>query len=183
MPHLGIHRVTSHIVSPLPLGVVGVVLSALVMSACGGGADVAVTPYDRERDHYSAASDRVAFVVTCINEAGFSVSVYQDLSIRVDLPEEQMAALGRAEDICWAEAEARYPAAPPPTAEELYDLNLEAAACLEALGYPIPEPPTKDTWLDAYPGDVLWYPHSYVPNVGEETWLRINRACPQPGTR
>lgn len=153
-----------------------------VLAACGPGSDDGGTPYDLERQHYEAASERVAFVVNCVNDAGFSVSVYQDLSILVEVPEEQMEAFGQAEEVCWDEAETRYPAAPSPSPEELYDLNVAAAACLEAEGFAIPVPPTRESWVDAYP-KVLWYPHAYVPDVGEDAWVRINRVCPQPGTR
>jgi hypothetical protein len=163
----------------------GLIASAglVVLIACGQGGATSTTPYDLERGHYAAAVDRVATVVNCLNGEGFSASVYQDLSVKIDVPEEQMGAFAAVEDACWQAADERYPAAPPPTAEQLYDLYLEAAACLEAEGYPIPEPPTRDSWVDAYPGRVLWHPHSFVPNVGEETWLRLNRVCPQPGVR
>jgi len=155
----------------------------LVTSACGPSAHDGEGRYDLERRHYEAAADRVAFVAECLNEGGFSVSVYQDLSLAVNVPPEQLEAMAPVEDACWQEAESRYPPAPPPTEGELYDLYLEAAICLEAEGYEIPEAPTRETWTDAYPDEVFWFPHAFVPNVSESAWLRINRTCPQPGVR
>jgi len=154
-----------------------------VLAACGPGGGDGETPYDLERLYYEAAIDRTAFVAECLTERGFSVSVYGGMSLQYNVPAEQLEVMAPVEDDCWQEAEARYPYAPPPTEDELYDLYLEAARCLEEEGFPIPSPPTRESWTDAYPEENVWAPHAFVPNLGKAAWFRINRTCPQPGIR
>lgn len=79
---------------------------------------------------------------------------------------------------------------PPPQAPELtdaflrglYQLFVEQAACLAENGYPIPDPPSRDSWVESYGGD-SWNPLGEVDRLYSADWDAAARLCPQPDPR
>lgn len=112
----------------------------------------------------------------------------RDQGLRVDESGEQPeieaadgqleAALAACEAILGPE-----PAVAPATDEEitsLYEQSLEAAACIEALGYSISAPPSLEEYIESYRlsfesggGPPPWNPHSQVQ-------ADVEQSCPQP---
>ncbi|AEI13386.1 hypothetical protein [Cellulomonas gilvus] len=91
-----------------------------------------------------------------------------------------------------------YPAPHEPTADELgvqYDAEQDVAACLEHLGFDIPEPPSREAWVEALisgredgASAEVWSPYGELARMVEddpgnaELAGRIERAevqCPQ----
>ncbi|QDO87042.1 MULTISPECIES: hypothetical protein [Ornithinimicrobium] len=82
-------------------------------------------------------------------------------------------------------------AGPLPTYQPLSDaeirayfaLNLEVAACLEAEGITVPEPPSEDVFVEAHRAAAVgtnvetWNPHAAVP---PDQGPRMLEKCPEP---
>ncbi|MDX1658510.1 MAG: hypothetical protein R3343_06800 [Nitriliruptorales bacterium] len=64
---------------------------------------------------------------------------------------------------------------------EIYEYMLALRECLIAEGYDIPEPPSKQVWIDThYDPDLAWKIWSFVPDAGnpEYSWEHIEVRCP-----
>lgn len=113
-----------------------------------------------------------------MREAGWSPEENaQGLLFRV--PPEQQEALDRATAQC--EESIGIPEPRPLAADELrelYALNLETQACLEAEGFELPDPPTLGAFLE---DQNLWVPYiNVIEQVNEyDAWIRLNEVCPQ----
>ncbi|MFH1331205.1 MAG: hypothetical protein ABIJ48_11205 [Actinomycetota bacterium] len=99
---------------------------------------------------------------------------------RVPIAESQVEAFRQASDQCLVES-GLLTGEPiqPPSAEYLsayYDFLLELAECVEAQGYPVPSPPSRETFVES--GGAIWHPYERV-GAGEEDFLRLEEACPQ----
>ena len=57
----------------------------------------------------------------------------------------------------------------------VYDFWLDQAECLRGLGYSVPDPPSRESFVENYPV-VDWVPYRFVPN-GEIP--RAEKTCPQ----
>lgn len=103
-----------------------------------------------------------------VDESGENPEIYGDDA-------QIQAALTACEQIVGPE-----PVPAPPTDEEitnLYEQSLQAAACLEGLGYTISEPPSLEEFIESVRlagqgGPPQWSPHGEVQGGLEQ--------CPQP---
>lgn len=118
--------------------------------------------------------------LSCLVDTGIEVTSQPDGGYQIDpggLSEAAFEEVGRQ---C-QEQTGPYPTPAPITAEEasgLYDLNLEAVQCLERQGVSVPEPPSRDQYIDAllesYETNVApWTPYDGVGSAYEDQ-------CPQP---
>gem|GEM_PF-1551715 len=170
--------------SPLAL----LVVSALVIAACAGGEDRA-TDISVETASTTSFSmdDGEAFRETaqqifaeCMAERGFDVISTPDGGSEVNPPPGQEKAASAAGETC-AEEVRRLAPPRPLDADELrrfYELQIEVAACLERLGFQIPEPPSFERFAESQGG--AWIPYTFLPSMNQDEWYLVNEACPQP---
>jgi hypothetical protein len=114
----------------------------------------------------------------CLNEAGYDVKVYDDGSVGISLPNDQMPELDAASSGC--SQRFGYDAVSTLTDEQMPDLYAETVAtveCLEEHGYPVPDVPSEQAFIDGTP----FMAYGEVPTtvVGEK-WDRLQLECPQP---
>ena len=129
-------------------------------------------------------------MVDCLIAEGMHAKLGTDGGIESFAPTGQAMAMDVARYVC----NVKYPTDPalnlPPTEAELaylYDyFALVLNPCLQAEGYEVTEPPSRQVFLDTYGTADMWSPYRWVkPDGGQDEWERINRACPQgpPGFR
>ena len=121
-------------------------------------------------------------MATCLTEAGFAATV-QDGGLSTTAPDGQELPFGLAAYTC----SAQYPVNPREmmklSADQvryIYDYYTRVAIpCLENLGYTdLPEPPSKQSFIDSYPG--TWDPYGTVSEQSDgDEWAEANRLCPQ----
>lgn len=114
----------------------------------------------------------------CLNEAGYDVKVYDDGSVGISLPDDQMPAFDAASSDC--SGRFGYDAVPTLTDEQMSDVYAETVAtveCLEKRGYPVPDVPSEQAFIDGTP--FIAYGEVPATVVGEE-WDKLQRECPQP---
>jgi hypothetical protein len=114
----------------------------------------------------------------CLLEAGYEVETYEDGTIGIDLPEDQMPGYDRATSVCADDL--GYSDLPQLTEDErrdLYQDTLSLVQCLEERGYEIEGVPSEQAFVDG----TEFVPYEQVPTsvVGEE-WQKLNQECPQP---
>jgi hypothetical protein len=137
------------------------------------------------------ASDVVsadANMVQCMADKGWEVQLDNDggWSTTVGVPDEQLEQFDADVDDCRATFGLDQP--PPPLtqqeAEELYDLLTGAVAdCVRNLGYTVPEPPSRQAYVELLTGGGLadWHPH-YVPEAEASfaVYQEVRAECPVP---
>lgn len=119
-------------------------------------------------------------VMACMRDAGYEVTPLGDGSYEINVgseSEDAFAAADRIEAAC-GDAVGPYPTPAPITPDEasaLYDANLEAKQCLESQGVVVSEPPSRETFIEAYLGMTVapWSPYD---GVGSS----YDAVCPQP---
>lgn len=57
---------------------------------------------------------------------------------------------------------------------DVFDFWLGQAECFRGLGFSIPDPPSRDTFIETYPV-VDWVPHRFVPEAQLQSALKT---CP-----
>jgi hypothetical protein len=119
----------------------------------------------------------------CLRELGWEVDIDWDGGILADstkIPMAQLEQYRTDERACleqaWAALEVD-----AHEREELYSKELATRECLISEGHDIPEPPSKQVYLDTY-DDGLWMAWSYVDvrELNEDQYRALNLACPQP---
>lgn len=123
----------------------------------------------------------------CLQDAGYAVEKMQDGGVsfaRVTIQDQDFHVARYA-------CEAQFPPEPhtllPPSDADLEStytyLTGPLTDCLEARGFPVPEPPSLDTFIDqqrSAASRVTWSPYAEVSQyVPQDEWLRLNEACPQ----
>jgi hypothetical protein len=70
-------------------------------------------------------------------------------------------------------------------AREPYALLLTSAACLREAGFEPSEPPSEQTWIDAYFVGVPWNPYAdlVVADIDSVEYAAYFEACPVPSVR
>jgi len=114
----------------------------------------------------------------CLKEAGFDATAYDDGSVGISLPEEQMPAYDAATAACTERLGYDQPAKlTEGQMADLYQKTLDLVDCLENQGFRIIDVPTEQTFIDGTP----FVPYEQVPMsvVGDE-WNNLIEACPQP---
>lgn len=62
-----------------------------------------------------------------------------------------------------------------------YEALVETKACLEGLGYDIPEPPSPEAFLDQWRSETgPWHPYESLGLLGPTEFAAVEEACPQP---
>lgn len=119
----------------------------------------------------------------CLATEGFKRRSLEDGTWVVELAPEQRDRYVAAVRRCAEEVGLVTPGEPAPLSEEqlrsLYDGYLEVSSCLSELGYPVPQAPSVDSFVDA--GGSGWTPWDMIlDRVDEEERKRITRECPHP---
>lgn len=120
----------------------------------------------------------------CLSAEGF-VAVAEGGGLSSDAPDGQELPYAIAYYVCSVE----YPIDPRvmvPLVEDqiryLYDYYTTVMTpCLEAEGYEVPEPPSRQTFVSTYGQPGSWAPYTLVAEAvtSQEEWDRIKRLCTQ----
>lgn len=132
-----------------------------------------------QAEFWSAYADWQVAYVECARSYGADAEIIDGNSIRNPVAEGRETADGL--DAACVQDVGPVPEAPPASAALLvgmYEGYVEQAACLEAAGYTVSEPPSRAAWVEGYGadswnplGDVLATTGSAIQAVGE---------CPEP---
>lgn len=125
--------------------------------------------------------------VGCLAELGFAATAVDGAGIEyAKVPPSQADALKAAIYTCEAKYSLHpYYQLPNLTAalSKLYDWYVNVSVpCLEAAGYDVSEPPSKDAWLAvASSGGAYWAPYADIPitATGPAERAELERSCPQ----
>lgn len=124
-------------------------------------------------------------VVQCIQDPGFAAEVIPtgDGVSFADIPADQNALAVRAEETCRAGHGVREFTSADYTDEVrglIYDYQLALRQCLIVAGYDIPEPPSREYYIENYFTDP-WVPYAWVPDaaVMDIAPDAISYHCPQ----
>jgi hypothetical protein len=92
----------------------------------------------------------------------------------------QPEALAEAFDECVHRAYAALPPVPSADADyyaHYYDFLLELKACVETAGYEVPEPPSRDSFVESEGAN--WHPYQNMDRLGDAALAALERTCPQ----
>lgn len=162
------------------LGVnVGLAL-VLVASGCTGESEPTASPAP-ERGYEE-------LMVSCLDEAGWEVRVAANGALEnvVGIPDGQQEHYFEAMEKCDAEHAIPVPALTADDAGAFHDALVEQAECLEALGYTMPQAPSREAAIDSMTGDSivdpLWDPTGELVAQAEGAGeiAEAQRACPEP---
>ncbi len=159
--------------SVVSLLLVGATIATGCSASRGTQADTTVPSAQLEQD-------AARLYASCMAERGYVVELDGRGGSRFDIPAGQEAGATAADEVCSAKASAVLGPPRVPTAEELldrYEFLLEMKTCLEAEGYDISEPPSRDSFVDATGAN--WYPFAEIAPTDEAEWSRLNERCPQ----
>jgi hypothetical protein len=134
-----------------------------------------------------AAEQRPAEMVRCMTDKGWHVEVRDGGWGDVDgVPEAQVDQWDADADACRTELghDTGPPVITPEEAGEMYDLLVEVAECVRDLGYHVPEPPSRQSFVEdlvEYPIP-SWHPYDVVYDraSGAGDIRRVEAACPIP---
>lgn len=127
-------------------------------------------------------------MVECLSEHGFGATALADGGVRyADVPQDQSEALSRAAAECrlryWPDPRQSTSTVPREPAQELYDyLVNEVAACVGGQKYSVPDPPSKEVWVEAKArGEDTWSPYDGViaSRPDPDEWDALVATCPQ----
>lgn len=115
----------------------------------------------------------------CLKDSGFEAGS-DGYSYWVDHTEEQTEALREATWVCLGKYPLKASYYQPFTDEQLAELwhyqTTDLVACIEARGYPVPQPPSMETFIAQWrAGGQRWHPATDVP--GEQSFS-VSGACP-----
>ncbi len=119
----------------------------------------------------------------CLRDLGWEVDIDWDGGIIAGsdtIPAAQVDQYFTDEQTCLDQAWAVF-AVDGPEKARLYDAELATRDCLNVEGHDIPEPPSKQVYLDSY-DTALWMAWSYVDvrPMSESNLRELNQRCPQP---
>jgi hypothetical protein len=119
-------------------------------------------------------------MIACVSEAGFDVEPYGDDGMSANVSPDQQSAFEAAQKKCQDDLDL-FPVHELTSADfdSLYTQSLEAAECLEAHGYDIPEAPSRQAFEDDYQTNA-WVPHGYVTGISGTEFAKLEKECPQP---
>lgn len=162
------------------------IMVALLTVACTRGEPLLVDePPVAGPEHAAAIAqaklEYVEAMVVCLQLRGFDVSVNDDGN-GISSRNVGIVEYFKQSDECEGELVAAGRIEPPATAsreyfEGAYEYNLTVKACLEAEGYTVSEPPTKDSYVESQGEN--WVPYDAVVTNSLAEWEEINRLCPQ----
>ncbi|GBD83626.1 hypothetical protein BMS3Abin02_00005 [bacterium BMS3Abin02] len=124
------------------------------------------------------SEEHVLYIVSCIESAGFDVTVGPDGHSMEAAPGVQVDRFRQVQAACEQAAIDSGLVAPPqsPSEEQLalqYQALLITYRCLVEYGYPAPEPPSEQTYVDS--GGSAWHPYTLL----EGDVSAVEQICPQ----
>lgn len=136
----------------------------------GKDLDIALEDYPTIRivsqDEWSEAQ------AACMQESGFEATAGPDGGLAFEsVGEDQVDAKEQAYSVCLIQYPVdpmQYGDLPSDEIARLYDHYVNTSMpCIEALGHSVPEPPTKETWIDQYMnGNQIWSPYDPLNSLG-----------------
>lgn len=156
---------------------VGLLVAFGLLGGCGADSESAEPPTDGS---FGSTMER------CMRERGWDLVVTDDGGFDARYPSEQRNAFDADLEECMAKF--GYDESPTPMTEEeateLYDLYLEAADCLDGRGYPPPEPPSRQAFVEDVISSGLpsWDPYMHLLDATDsyEKIRQLENACPLP---
>lgn len=161
-----------------------------VPTSAGPGSSVTtepIAPTWSERAADLSQEERTNLLGSCLQERGWPVELDEKDSSAIDvpdLPDEQEVIF--LEDVRTCRDENGLQIAEPTRRDAIegYHALVELKSCLAGLGYVVPDPPSLDAYLDAYPsGDAGgWHPYALLEwgQLTQQQQDRIQEECPQP---
>lgn len=167
-----------------------VLVAVFVAAACSGDSDEATSGEAPIASPQHAAELRLArdeygtAMAACLNERGISTTYDGAGGLDLDSSALSQEDIDSSLDECEADLVTQGAIAPPaaPTDEYyngLYDYYLTLTDCLEAEGFVIEEPPSREVFVES--DGVSWYPYQDIgaETIGLGRWNELQEQCPQ----
>lgn len=144
--------------------------------------DVPVTTMspDAARAVHTSRLETQQFFASCLAESGFAATVDEpDLSVTVDVPEDQKNRYAEVSSACRNEMFDRFQSLREPDPHQAYRAYLYIRECMIEAGYPVSNPPSEEAFVDNYG---MWHPYDLVmadPFFTEEQFDELEATCPQ----
>jgi len=130
--------------------------------------------------------DWATTIAQCLNESGFpDVTADADGGLTYETPTSQMEPFALAKYICVAQYPLEKKFTAPLTNKQLgglYDyMTLVQAPCLEAQGFDIPAPPSRQRFIETYATAPEWLPYANLPRdvlMGDQL-AKLQALCPE----
>jgi hypothetical protein len=160
------------------------VLSVSLLSGCTLEASTDASPPSTAT---SAPKTQFADLMgSCMRESGWDVTITADLSIfpsdvENGLPAGQLDQYSNDLHTCLSETGFDAPSNPTDSQlEDLYEGDALARQCLIDEGHPIPEMPSKATYVSAYGTIDAWDVQEYVTLSSQAEYDKLYAICPLP---
>lgn len=165
----------------------GALLGLLILVGCSSEPSADAEPSSSsapvaEQDMASSQYSESHELAACVNEKGWDVTVDErDGGIAFEGTEAQMDQYQQDMEACMSESEDEVAFEDFTTEQwdEYYQAETDRAACLRDEGVNVPEIPSQQAFIDSFQGDEPWTAYSFVGEVSEDDWYRLNEACPQ----
>ncbi|MDJ0323053.1 hypothetical protein QMG61_04650 [Cryobacterium sp. PH31-AA6] len=143
-------------------------------------------------DAHRPKVDRIRFVALvdwpdtfgrCLTEFGFAATITPDGGVTYSGNVAQQQAF----DLAGFECRSMYPVDPESSIpldgerlSSLYDDYLNRLVpCLEKRGVVVPEPPTRQLFIESYYSGNGWEPYANTSDLPQDQWYKLNKDCPQ----
>ncbi|WP_166345308.1 hypothetical protein [Phytoactinopolyspora limicola] len=152
--------------------------------ACSGQHDDADDTQAQGEASSGWSGDYATDMTRCLSDKGWDVAANEQGGVSYELPSDQEERFYEDSDQCLKEI--GYDDDAFFTTEYLdrdYDLRVENAACIEALGYELPDAPSRQAFIDQTINDrfASWEPILDVIEIhGREASEHAQRACERP---
>ena len=148
---------------------------ALCLAGCAARPDTAVIDYATSE---AEAEQRYA---DCMKEKGWEPSINPGGGVTIESHKSQLDRQMEDREECNSRPEMQSAPWTDEDWEDYYVELSEAADCLTAAGYDVPEKPSLQVFLDQskdLTGDGTWYPYENIPD--NEFITVSTRTCPEP---
>ncbi|MEY2848004.1 MAG: hypothetical protein RI885_669 [Actinomycetota bacterium] len=168
------------------LGTWGVVaisgaMTIVILAGCSGSPQPLPQPTSSPKSFGVQQAD---YVADCLEGQGWEVTRTADGAFEVTYSVDQEAQYQAQRTQCYSDSEEKLGTQPKLTesaVSALYDQQVSTSDCLEALGFDIPDPPTKQAWveqvLQSSGSSDTWYPYNYLE---AEDQVSASQKCPEP---
>jgi hypothetical protein len=158
-----------------------VLLAALLLTGCGS--EDTATP-DAARS-LAPAEDFADNMHRCMSEKGWETEISWDGGLGLSgVPADQVDQVDADVRECRERFGYDRPARIPSQqeAEELYDALMDVAECVRERGFPVPDPPSRQAYVEDFltDGYVTWHPYDTVRQNAANELPQIAEACPAP---
>lgn len=148
--------------------------------ALSGCAQVPTPPQPEK----TTAVERANSLAKCINEAGFSVVVTWQNAVELSepLPISQKSDYNTVVDSCLQSTRANIFEYDEQDQRNLYALELEQRSCLLEQSQPVSDPPSEQTYLDAFNTKDRWFAMSAFlqTNPPRDVYEQVLMTCKSP---